>query len=43
MKWVLQRKLVDRVVFMDDGVICEEGSTPEQIFNNPQNERTKEF
>lgn len=32
----------DRVVFMDKGVIAEEG-TPEQIFNNPVQERTKEF
>lgn len=32
----------DRVVFMDKGVIAEEG-TPEQIFNNPIEERTKEF
>ncbi len=32
----------DRVVFMDKGVIAEEGS-PEEIFNNPREERTKEF
>lgn len=32
----------DRVVFMDKGVIAEEG-TPEQIFNNPTEKRTKEF
>ena len=32
----------NRVVFMDNGVIAEEG-TPEQIFNNPTEERTKEF
>lgn len=32
----------DRVVFMDQGVITEEGS-PEQIFNHPVQERTKEF
>lgn len=32
----------DRVVFMDAGVIAEEG-TPEQIFNNPKEKRTKEF
>ncbi|MBK3496672.1 amino acid ABC transporter ATP-binding protein [Viridibacillus sp. YIM B01967] len=36
------REVSDRVVFMDKGVIVEEGS-PEQIFNNPQNERTKAF
>lgn len=32
----------DRVVFMDKGVIAEEGS-PEQIFNNPTGDRTREF
>lgn len=32
----------DRVVFMDQGKIIEEG-TPLDIFNNPQNERTKNF
>ena len=31
-----------RVVFMDKGVIAEQG-TPEQIFKNPQQERTKKF
>lgn len=36
------REVADRVVFMDQGVIAEEGS-PEQIFNNPTGERTREF
>ncbi|MDR3120532.1 MAG: amino acid ABC transporter ATP-binding protein [Clostridiales bacterium] len=36
------REVSDRVLFMDDGVIAEQG-TPEQIFGNPQNPRTKEF
>jgi putative lysine transport system ATP-binding protein len=36
------REVANRVVFMDKGVIAEEG-TPEQIFNNPTQERTKEF
>lgn len=36
------KEVADRVIFMADGVIAEEG-TPEQIFNNPQNERTKSF
>ncbi|TAH63755.1 MAG: amino acid ABC transporter ATP-binding protein [Gottschalkiaceae bacterium] len=36
------KEVSDRVVFMDNGVIAEEG-TPEQIFNNPTQERTKEF
>lgn len=31
-----------RVMFMDDGLIVEEG-TPQEVFNNPQNPRTKEF
>lgn len=36
------REVADRVLFMDGGVICEEG-TPEQIFEHPREERTKEF
>jgi len=36
------KEVADRVVFMDKGVIAEEGS-PEQIFNNPAQERTREF
>ena len=36
------RDVADRVIFMSDGVIVEEG-TPEEIFSNPQAERTKEF
>lgn len=36
------REVADRVLFMDGGVICEEG-TPEQIFEHPTEERTKEF
>jgi len=36
------REVADRVFFMDEGVIMEQG-TPEQIFTNPQNERTKDF
>lgn len=36
------REVADRVVFMDEGVIVEEG-TPEQLFGNPQNKRTVEF
>ncbi|MGE5627261.1 MAG: amino acid ABC transporter ATP-binding protein [Solirubrobacterales bacterium] len=35
-------EVADRVVFMDKGVIAEEGN-PEQIFNNPTQDRTKEF
>ena len=36
------REVSDRVVFMDGGKILEEG-TPDDIFNNSKNERTKEF
>jgi len=36
------REVADRVIFMDNGVIVEEGS-PEDIFTNPSNERTKLF
>lgn len=36
------KEVADRVVFMDKGVIAEEGP-PEQIFNNPREERTKTF
>ena len=36
------REVADRVWFMSEGVIAEQG-TPEQIFNHPQNERLKQF
>ena len=36
------RDVSNHVVFMHDGVICEEG-TPEEIFTNPQQEETKAF
>jgi len=36
------KEVSDRVLFMDGGVIAESG-TPDQIFGNPQNPRTKEF
>ena len=36
------QKVGTRVIFMDDGVIAEQG-TPQQIFEHPQNERTKDF
>ena len=36
------REVADRVLFMDEGKIVEEG-TPEEIFSNPQNPRTKDF
>ena len=36
------REVSNRVLFMDDGIIAEEG-TPEEVFNNPQCERLKSF
>ena len=36
------KEVSDRVVFMDQGVILEQGS-PKEIFGNPKNERTREF
>jgi glutamine transport system ATP-binding protein len=36
------KEVGDRVLFMDEGIIVEEGK-PEEIFNNPQNERTQSF
>jgi polar amino acid transport system ATP-binding protein len=36
------RKVADRVLFMYDGIVLEEG-TPEEIFGNPKHERTKQF
>lgn len=36
------REVADRVIFMDEGVIQEEG-TPEAIFSHPQNTRTQSF
>ncbi|MFW5440855.1 amino acid ABC transporter ATP-binding protein [Aerococcus urinaeequi] len=36
------RKVADRVVFMNDGVVVESGR-PDEIFTNPKEERTKQF
>ncbi|MCS4488872.1 amino acid ABC transporter ATP-binding protein [Streptococcus sciuri] len=36
------REVSDRVIFMDKGVIAEQG-TPQQLFENPHEKRTKEF
>ena len=36
------REVADRVMFMDDGCIVEQG-TPEEVFGNPQNQRTQNF
>ncbi|CCV63998.1 ABC-type glutamine transport system, ATPase component [Alteracholeplasma palmae J233] len=36
------KEISDRVVFMDEGIILEQGS-PQEIFNNPKNTRTQEF
>lgn len=36
------RDVADRVIFMDGGVIVEEG-TPEEVFDHPKSDRTKDF
>lgn len=36
------REVADRVIFMANGIIVEDG-TPKQLFGNPQNDRTKAF
>ena len=36
------REAADRIIFMDNGVIEEEG-TPEEVLDNPKSERTREF
>jgi polar amino acid transport system ATP-binding protein len=36
------REVADRVIFMDEGVIVEQGS-PQEVFGNPKEERTKQF
>ena len=36
------RDVADRIIFMDDGVIIEQGS-PQEVFGNPKEERTKQF
>jgi putative glutamine transport system ATP-binding protein len=34
--------IADRVLFLNEGIIAEDG-TPDEVFNNPKNERTKQF
>jgi polar amino acid transport system ATP-binding protein len=36
------REVADRILFIDEGIICEDG-TPEEVFDHPKNERTKQF
>ncbi|MDO4502081.1 MAG: amino acid ABC transporter ATP-binding protein [Coriobacteriia bacterium] len=36
------REVADRVIFMEGGVVVEDG-TPEQVFDHPKSERTKDF
>ena len=36
------KEVADRVIFMDNGVIAEQG-TPDEVFNDPKHPRTKEF
>lgn len=42
MKWPFAKEVSDRVVFMDQGVILEQG-TPAQVFGRPKEHRTREF
>ena len=36
------KNVSDRIIFMDKGIVAEDG-TPEEVIDNPKNERTKEF
>ena len=36
------KNVADRIIFMDEGVVLEDG-TPNEVINNPKNERTKAF
>jgi polar amino acid transport system ATP-binding protein len=36
------RSVADRIIFMNEGVVLEDG-TPDEVINNPKNERTKAF
>ena len=36
------REVADRVLFIDQGIIMEQG-TPDEVFNNPQSPRLKDF
>jgi polar amino acid transport system ATP-binding protein len=36
------KEVADRILFMDQGIIMEEG-TPEQLFDHPKNPRTIDF
>ena len=36
------KEVADKVLFMEDGIIYEEG-TPKDIFENPKEQRTREF
>jgi len=36
------KEVGDRILFMDDGQVMEQG-TPDEIFNHPKSERTKDF
>ena len=39
---IFAKEISSRVVFMDSGVVLEDG-TPDQVFNHPTKDRTKEF
>ena len=42
MKCMFAFEISDRIIFMDDGLIVEEG-TPKEVFLKPKEERTKQF
>lgn len=42
MKWNLQKNVADKVIFMANGIIEEEG-TPQEIFENPKSDILKNF
>jgi ABC-type polar amino acid transport system ATPase subunit len=42
MKWDSLKKVADRVMLFDDGLMVEE-NTPNEFFDNPKNDRTKLF
>ncbi len=42
MKWDLLKSVADRIIFMDEGKICE-ASEPNEFFKSPKTERAKHF
>ena len=42
MRWALQKKAADKIIFMDEGKILEE-NIPSNFFKNPKTHRSKKF